>query len=899
VARNVGFKLAYGDVIIAQSDEVVHVTPDCIDRLVNDLTPSHMLFANVFCRDEKENVCGVFIGPTRKEPFFFLGSLFREDLYAVGGNDEEFIVCPAWEDNWFGDCLTRGRGLVPVYTTHIVAHHLFHEYFSPQDCQGPSKNLYYQKKDAAEKGKIKWEASGGPWPYLANQPYKAPSTEEIFTAIYKHSVWGKGTESLSGAGSSLDATQKLRQELPRLIRDRKIKSVLDIPCGDWHWMREVDLARVRYTGADVVLDLIESLKQHELKNRKFRHLDLLFDKLPKVDLVFCRDCLGHLSPADVERALTNIVKSGSKYLLATTFPPRESNRGIQTGDWTPYNLQAPPFNLPEPVEIINEDCREYYPDFNDKSMALWNVADLDRPVVIKSLVVCVEYDDFLAVALPRNMRHFSRTLIVTSPADTRTQELAKRCGAECHVTDAFYRDGAAFNKGAAIEEAFDVLGRDGWICVWDADVVMPDSMDVPSMSRNCLYVPIRRLLEHPKEFSDDLDWGNLASPTQPNEFDGYCQIFHASAIEDKPWYGVDWSHAGGGDSDFQSKFPEANRRRAPFEVLHLGTEGIKELGSRVGLNWRGRVTPRIDTGEVANDADKRKTAVCQMVRERERRGPAGEKLQVGTMPRRISFFWHGRMSWMRYLTLASFRRHNLDWEICLYSPAEPCGTRQWQTSERDDAAYAGEDYRDRLGDIGVECREYSVPIPGVAPAQASDLFQWDMLGREGGFYADMDILWLKPLESLRKQVKDADAVFCLEAGVLAIGFLAANRQCRIFSDIAKESGDVSDYQGFGTHLLLRKFKDKNGQALIETLRHKYPELKIATVPDETVYPFDWREIEKIFTDDLTPPAASYGLHWFGGSELTQKWNRKLTAENYREYTNTFANCVRLSMGERG
>ena len=39
------------------------------------------------------------------------------------------------------------------------------------------------------------------------------------------------------------------------------------------------------------------------------------------------------------------------------------------------------------------------------------------------------------------------------------------------------------------------------------------------------------------------------------------------------------------------------------------------------------------------------------------------------IPRRISFFWHGRMSWMRFLTLQTFRRHNPDWEIHLYHPA--------------------------------------------------------------------------------------------------------------------------------------------------------------------------------------------------------------------------------------
>ena len=631
VARNVAYKLAVADVIISQSDEVVHKAPDCIERLVRDLEPGHMLFAHVLCENKHGHVSGVYTGPSRQAPFFFLGSLFREDLYAIGGNDEEFIICPAWEDKWFADCLMRGRGLRPVFTTHIVGHHLYHEYCTTPETEGPSRDLYRRKCLAAMAGEIPWCASGGPWPFVrpandeATERTPTNQAEETFAAIYRTSHWGNG-ESKSGAGSSLTATEQVRKALPGIVERYGIKSMLDIPCGDFHWMRKVDLPGVRYIGGDIVGELIQLLaEQYQTETRTFQQLDIMSSDLPRSDLVVCRDCLGHLSFVDARRALDNVIRSGSKYFLATTFTGRHDNRTIRTGEWYPYNLQDEPFCLPEPIEIVNENCQEWHPHFADKSIGLWRVADLAAPTDrIKSLAVCVEYDDFLAITLPRNMRHFTRTLVVTSPADTRTQDLAKQHGAECYVTDAFYRNGAAFNKGLAIEEAFDVLGRDGWICVWDADIVMPDCIQFPR-EIDCLYSPARHILDDPATYSDDLTWLTLPSPTQPHEFDGYFQMFHSLTI-DPPWYGTGWRHAGGCDSDFQFRFSEASRRRPPFSVLHLGSEGIPEIGVRIGRNWRGRVTPRIDTGEVLPMATVREAEIRQMVVDRRLHGTVRERL---------------------------------------------------------------------------------------------------------------------------------------------------------------------------------------------------------------------------------------------------------------------------------
>jgi hypothetical protein len=76
-----------------------------------------------------------------------------------------------------------------------------------------------------------------------------------FTEIYNNNGWCS-PESRSGNGSELKNTIKLRSELPYLFVKYNIKSILDIPCGDFNWMKEVDLTNIEYKGADIVESLI-------------------------------------------------------------------------------------------------------------------------------------------------------------------------------------------------------------------------------------------------------------------------------------------------------------------------------------------------------------------------------------------------------------------------------------------------------------------------------------------------------------------------------------------------------------------------------------------------------------------------------------------------------------------
>lgn len=199
--------------------------------------------------------------------------------------------------------------------------------------------------------------------------------ESVFSKVYRNNEWWEG-ESKSGPGSGMTQTRRLREELPLLVKELSVRTFLDAPCGDFYWMKEVALD-VEYIGGDIVKQLIkDNRKKFKSRNRKFIVLDITKDQIPKVDLIFCRDGLVHLSFEEIWRALRNFKRSGSTYLLTTTFTAWEASIDIPTGMHRPLNLQLPPFNFPEPLKIINEGCTEQEGKFADKSQGLWKISEL-------------------------------------------------------------------------------------------------------------------------------------------------------------------------------------------------------------------------------------------------------------------------------------------------------------------------------------------------------------------------------------------------------------------------------------------------------------------------------------------------------------------------------------------
>jgi SAM-dependent methyltransferase len=198
---------------------------------------------------------------------------------------------------------------------------------------------------------------------------------DIFEQIYRDNRW-RGSESSSGPGSGHDATLVVRTAIALVLRGFAIGSMLDAPCGDFHWMGDTDLGDVDYVGVDIVPEIVDTARGRAPEACEFRVADVTADPLPQCQLILCRDCLVHLTEDQAFAAVANFANSGAQFLLTTSFYAQAINGRGSTGGWRPINLQLAPFHFPKPVAIFPE--RDYQPDVrhSDKSLGLWRLRDL-------------------------------------------------------------------------------------------------------------------------------------------------------------------------------------------------------------------------------------------------------------------------------------------------------------------------------------------------------------------------------------------------------------------------------------------------------------------------------------------------------------------------------------------
>jgi SAM-dependent methyltransferase len=206
--------------------------------------------------------------------------------------------------------------------------------------------------------------------------YRGKNRKEVFNDIYYRNRWGD-SESISGRGSNLQQTSVIIKKIPVLLEKLNVKTMLDAPCGDFYWLKEAQLNIDKYIGCDIVADLItDNQRLYANEAREFINLDLATDPLPEVDLIFCRDCLVHLSFKDAIAVIKNFKKSNSTYLLTTSYPGIPENKDIVTGDWRAIDLQLPPYNFPDMLEVIDEKTTERK-DYPQKSLGLWKLSDIE------------------------------------------------------------------------------------------------------------------------------------------------------------------------------------------------------------------------------------------------------------------------------------------------------------------------------------------------------------------------------------------------------------------------------------------------------------------------------------------------------------------------------------------
>ena len=155
-------------------------------------------------------------------------------------------------------------------------------------------------------------------------------TAEQWSAIYDEGGYdGCG----SGPGSLLENNYLLINWLQKFIRQNKIKSIVDVGCGDLQWVSAMlrSLPEVSYIGIDGAQSLITqhttNYPQHTFLCRDITEDELLIEG--EYDLVICKDVLQH-NLKNTQRVLDCLEKINSSHRLIIC----------------PYTVDAPTWDFP-------------------------------------------------------------------------------------------------------------------------------------------------------------------------------------------------------------------------------------------------------------------------------------------------------------------------------------------------------------------------------------------------------------------------------------------------------------------------------------------------------------------------------------------------------------------------
>jgi SAM-dependent methyltransferase len=181
---------------------------------------------------------------------------------------------------------------------------------------------------------------------------------DAFQRIYESDHWKGG----SGEGSDVEATSAYRSVLQAILGGRDIARVVDAGCGDWQFSRLVDWTGIRYTGIDIVPDVVAANTAafgHD--GTDFVSGDIRTETLPPADLLICKDVLQHWDLASIHAFLARNL-GRYRYALITNdiasvhIDDAMLNAEIPIGAWRPLDLERPPFSL-RPVWRYDFDIR--------------------------------------------------------------------------------------------------------------------------------------------------------------------------------------------------------------------------------------------------------------------------------------------------------------------------------------------------------------------------------------------------------------------------------------------------------------------------------------------------------------------------------------------------------------
>lgn len=193
--------------------------------------------------------------------------------------------------------------------------------------------------------------------------------EDIFTNIYENNNWGNNKNDhysgSSGPGSSVELNIKTYIPfLKKFIHNRKIKTVVDLGCGDFRCGPYIyNNLNINYIGYDIYQKIIEyNAKEYSLPKYHFIHLDFFTNKelIKGGDVCILKDVLQHWSLENINIFLDYLVENKIfKYILICNCGYQNTdNTDIDDGDWRALSCDFYPLKKYNPKKLYKYSSKE-------------------------------------------------------------------------------------------------------------------------------------------------------------------------------------------------------------------------------------------------------------------------------------------------------------------------------------------------------------------------------------------------------------------------------------------------------------------------------------------------------------------------------------------------------------
>lgn len=284
-----------------------------------------------------------------------------------------------------------------------------------------------------------------------------------------------------------------------------------------------------------------------------------------------------------------------------------------------------------------------------------------------------------------------------------------------------------------------------------------------------------------------------------------------------------------------------------------------------------------------------------------------KKWHMNKIPKISNFYWGSeKMSYMRYMTIKSFKKFNPDWSVHLYMPKHVSTEKTWKDVDgfhKQDSSdiKLEEDYLPRLLEeeaVKVIKVDFTGSIyENASEAHKGDVVRWNTLYNVGGMWSDMDIIHIKSINELfqnnSQSELDTDSIVCFDhrhESLPAIGCTITRPGNKLFQDIIANMASHYDplkYESIGSRLFQKIAPN------MQEIQNKY-NVKVSNLDVNAFFLYDWNNLDKVYESNNFSELYnnSIGLHWYGGHPSSRDFNAKLNHKNYHNFNNTLTEAIK-------